>query len=105
MSVVQRLTPVAASNLHERDTSIIIDVREASEYAREHVVGARSMPLSTLTSGELLSGKSAVLYCGLGNRSEAAAAQLLAAGVGNVAVIEGGIVAWKAAGLPTEGEE
>src|SRR5687768_7149701 len=37
----------------ERDDAILVNVREADEYAREHIAGARLHPLSRLTAGRV----------------------------------------------------
>ncbi|MEM8781521.1 MAG: rhodanese-like domain-containing protein [Planctomycetota bacterium] len=41
------------------------------------------------------------VYCQRGRRSEAALPVILAAGFDDVAILEGGVLAWEAAGLPT----
>jgi rhodanese-related sulfurtransferase len=48
-----------------------VDVREADEYAREHIAGARLHPLSRLTAAPLprAPGKKLVLQCNSGNRT------------------------------------
>lgn len=83
-------------------TALIIDLRESHEYEQEHIVGAQSLPLSVLVPERVPEGKTAILYCGGGKRSCEAAKQLMQSGLNNVAVIEGGIAAWKAAEYPTE---
>lgn len=78
--------------------TVLIDVREPAEYAREHIAAARLMPLCTLKAGELPQGKRIVLCCASGNRSQTAARRL---GLPGLAHLEGGLFAWKAHGLPT----
>lgn len=83
---------------------ILLDVREASEFAREHIAGARLMPLSQfgaqLNAAQLPRGKPIVVCCASGQRSQSALRKLAAAGFTNVAHIDGGLAAWKAGGLP-----
>jgi rhodanese-related sulfurtransferase len=89
----------------ERGECILVDVREADEYARERIAGARLVPLSRLDAHglpELAPGQQLVLYCASGTRCREAAMKLRGAGAGEVLVLRGGLGAWKAAGLETE---
>ena len=49
----------------------LVDVREAGEYAREHIPGASLMPLSTFDPAKLVRepGKRLVVHCITGKRS------------------------------------
>lgn len=88
----------------QRDQAILVDVREADEYAREHIAGARLQPLSGLTPAALprAPGRKLVLQCNSGNRTRQAAAEILAQEPIELYHLAGGIQAWKAAGLPVE---
>jgi len=99
----EQLSPDSAKALVERQAAVIFDVREPDEFAEEHVAAAQSLPLSALDPRQLPTDKMAILYCGKGKRSCSVAEQLMRAGFENVAVIQGGIVAWKQSGLPTVG--
>jgi len=80
---------------------LLVDVREPNEYAFERIHGALLYPLSTFDPKALPGeGRKLVLQCGSGKRSLMAAHQLQAAGHGHLTHLEGGIQAWKAAGLP-----
>lgn len=96
-----KMTPEAAMTQMRHQRAVIIDVREPAEYSQEHVEGALSLPLGDLTSERLPDGTTAILYCGAGKRACAAAQRLMESGFCDVAVIDGGIAGWKAAGLPT----
>jgi rhodanese-related sulfurtransferase len=78
--------------------TVLIDVREPAEYAREHIVGARLMSLASLDASELPREKRIVLCCASGNRSQTAARRLALPGLAH---LEGGLFAWKAYGFPT----
>jgi rhodanese-related sulfurtransferase len=78
--------------------TVLIDVREPAEYAREHIVGAQLISLTTLDVSHLPREKRIVLCCASGNRSQTAARKL---GLPGLAHLEGGLFAWKAYGLPT----
>lgn len=80
---------------------LLVDVREAGEYAFERIHGALLYPLSTFDPRALpTDGRRLVLQCGSGKRSLIAAHRLQEAGHGHLTHLEGGIQAWKAAGLP-----
>ena len=83
--------------------TVLIDIREPHEHAREHIEGARLAPLSKLHAenfGEML-GKTAVFHCHSGGRTGSNARLLTSKGFRDAYHLSGGIVAWKAAGLPT----
>lgn len=99
------LTPIKPLDLKRRldaGEAILIDIREADEHAREHILGARLAPLSSLDAHDFDRdrGKAAVFHCKSGMRTQTNAAQLLARGFAEAGFLEGGIEAWKAAGLP-----
>lgn len=100
------LTPIdaqlLASRLKARELTLI-DIREADEFAREHIGGAVSLPLSRLEAGHvaLRSGVPIAFTCRTGMRT-GSNCDRLAAHVGEPAfVLEGGLEGWKKAGLGT----
>ena len=82
--------------------AILIDIREPDEYAREHVLGARHVPLSGFDPDDFPRDhdKVGVFHCGSGMRTAQSANQLLQTGFKDVYHLEGGLAAWKKAGLP-----
>jgi rhodanese-related sulfurtransferase len=86
---------------------ILIDVREPSEHAREHIEGAKLVPLSRFQAEDLtgLRDKTAVFHCHSGGRTTANAQLLTSKGFRDTYQLGGGIVAWKAAGLPTRSQQ
>lgn len=80
----------------------LIDIREPAEYAREHIDGARLVPAGTLGQRPpaCAPGKMAVFMCQSGMRTRDHATRILACMPGEVAMLEGGLEAWKRAGLP-----
>lgn len=84
-------------------SAILIDIREADEFAREHVIGARLMPLSRLDAHDFAHDhdKIAVFTCKSGNRTAANAGRIIAKGFGEAYMLKDGLDGWKAAGLPT----
>ena len=80
----------------------LIDVREPVEHAESHVSGAKLMPLGQIEArcGQLDKSKPIMVMCQAGKRGAAAADKLRALGFSDVRNLEGGILAWKSAGLP-----
>jgi len=83
----------------------VVDVREADDYEEGHVPKARNVPLSLLqTNVRAQLPKNRVLFvCARGVRSVKAAQLAEDAGVTEVFSLDGGTLAWEAAGLPLEG--
>lgn len=98
------VTPGTLKSWLDQDEAILVDVREADEYAREHIAGARLHPLSRLSPAALprSADKKLVLQCNSGNRTRQAAAQILAREPIELYHLAGGIQAWKQDGLPVE---
>lgn len=81
--------------------AILVDVREADEHARERIPGAKHYALSQIAGPLDARGASAVIFhCRSGSRTTAAAGRLASVAGAEAYVLEGGIEAWKAAGLP-----
>ncbi len=95
-------TPQQIHDAMARGEVVLVDVREPGEYAVERIHGALLFPLSTFDPADLPDeiGKQVVLQCGSGKRSEAAYRKATAMGVKVRSHMDGGIMAWKAAGLP-----
>ncbi|HTN65279.1 MAG TPA: rhodanese-like domain-containing protein [Burkholderiaceae bacterium] len=84
--------------------ALLIDVRETGEYAEGHAPGSVLIPLGQLQQRlpeiESYKDKPVVLICRSGNRSAKALKQLQQAGFSAASNIDGGMIAWKKAGLP-----
>ncbi len=79
--------------------AVLIDIRGPDEFARERIAGARNRSIEGL--GPIDSaGKPVIFHCKSGNRTAVNAAKLAAATTCETYVVEGGIEAWKDAGLP-----
>jgi rhodanese-related sulfurtransferase len=83
-----------------------IDVREESEFAAGRARGARHLGRGVLERDieTLIPDREAdiVLYCGGGYRSALAALNLQQMGYRQVVSMDGGMRAWRAAGLPED---
>jgi hydroxyacylglutathione hydrolase len=88
---LQRL-PIAESMALQRAGTLIVDVREADEWAAGHIDGATHLPLGTLPSGiDAMDRDTPVaLHCAGGTRSAIAAALLGQMGFTNVICRAGG---------------
>ncbi|GBD42724.1 Inner membrane protein YgaP [bacterium HR40] len=99
-----------AKDLLERPDVVFVDVRETNEYEQGHIPHAVHVPRGLLEwyadptlpvhKAELRSGRRLVVYCASGGRSLLAAKTLKDMGVEDVCSLEGGITAWRQAGLP-----
>ena len=98
-----RISPAKAKDLLDQG-AILIDIREADEHAREKVIGARHLPLSKLDEADLglHAGKPVIFHCKSGARTMNNASRLAqkAGGACEAFIVEGGLDAWKKAGLP-----
>ncbi|WP_395611549.1 rhodanese-like domain-containing protein [Allosphingosinicella sp.] len=82
--------------------ALLVDIREADEFARRHVAGAVSRPLSAFEQAHLRiePGQDVIFTCRTGNRTSVHCARLQASVDGDAWVLEGGVDGWAAAGLP-----
>ena len=77
---------------------LVVDVRQASEYAAGHVPGARHVELGELpSSGKALPTGPVLVMCGHGERAATAASILESAGHTDIAIYRGGPDDWAAA--------
>jgi rhodanese-related sulfurtransferase len=101
------LTPIKAETAAKRlqaRKAILVDIREADEFARRHVRGALSRPLSAFEQAHIKMNpdQDVIFTCRTGMRTGANCDRLAAAVEGEAFVLEGGVDAWSAAGLPVE---
>ena len=94
------------AKIERGDCFHFIDVREESEFAKDHAKGARHLGKGILERDieTIIPDKQAaiILYCGGGFRSILAADALQQMGYVNVTSMDGGIRAWREAGYPLE---
>ena len=96
------LNAISATQTKALKNVKLIDIREPDEYVREHITGAVNLPLSALKSSqlELDAGEDIVFYCRSGNRTQVNCNRLADIVSGQAQILDGGITAWKMAGLP-----
>ena len=116
MKTALDLVAAAKTRIHEvsvadadraiQDANVVLDVREADEFAAGHLPGAihasRGMLEFKLSSQPELSARDRkiVLYCKTSGRAALAACALQDMGYLHVTSIAGGFDAWSAAGKP-----
>ena len=102
------LTHVSAAEikalLSQPDELLLLDVREAKEFAVSHIDGAQRIDPDISAEdfmrqyGDHVIGKTVILYCSVGRRSSNLGARvqasLMEAGAANVSNLEGGIFRW-----------
>jgi len=99
------ITPVGtaqAIQIVNQQKGLFLDIRESSEFDKEHIADSVSLPVSKLAEDSSLKDPSQpiILICASGQRSRAAAKQLHGKGYSDVYVLSGGLNAWKEAKLP-----
>ena len=96
---LQTIDPVQAKRLID-EGAVLIDIRAADEFARERLPGARNRPLADLTTVQVGGAKAVIFHCKSGMRTQGNAQRLAAAADCQAYILEGGLDAWKKAGLP-----
>ena len=98
---IKHIQPAEAFAMLSHD-AVLVDIREMDEWRREHIPAAKHHPLSTIEQSPPQSGGAVIFHCRSGNRTAANAKRLAATVPGaRVFVLDGGLEAWRDAGLPT----
>jgi rhodanese-related sulfurtransferase len=100
---VHDLTPEEVSKGMADGRYLLVDVREPNEVAVDAYPGAVVVPLSSFDPHAIPDpkGKQVVFACRSGKRSVTASLAAQAGGLAYDKHLAGGMLAWKAAGLPT----
>ncbi len=101
------LTPLSPEETRRRidaGRAILVDVRERDEFARRHVAGSLSSPLSQWEGAKIPSmpGQEIIFACWSGMRTAGACDRLVARVSSPAYVLQGGLDAWSTHGLPLE---
>ena len=101
---VRDLTPEEVAQGLEAGRMVLVDVRELNEIEVERYPGAVIVPLSEFDPATIPEpqGREVVFACRSGRRSVTASLAAQEQGYAYCCHLAGGILAWKAAGLPTE---
>jgi rhodanese-related sulfurtransferase len=100
---VHDLTPQDVAKGMAEGRYLLVDVREPNEVAVDAYPGAVVVPLSSFDANNIPDpqGKTVVFACRSGKRSVTASLAAQGAGLAYDSHLAGGMLAWKAAGLPT----
>ena len=100
----KKASPAQATLLINRGKTTIVDVRSAEEFATGRLPDAINIPAADLPNRvaelEKSKSKTTIVVCQKGTRAFSAAKVLEKAGFTDVVVLDGGVAAWQAAGLP-----
>lgn len=101
-ATLTKLPPAEVAARLKARRAVLVDIREADEFARAHVPGALSMPLSKFEAAHLaVDPDTAVVFtCRSGMRTAGACDRLAARVNGEAFVLDGGLDGWTKAGLP-----
>jgi rhodanese-related sulfurtransferase len=101
---VKNLTPEQVADGVRAGRMLLVDVREPNETSVESYPDAMIVPLSVFDASDIPDpqGKQVVFACRSGKRSVTASLAAQDQGYPYKSHLAGGIIAWKAAGLPTK---
>jgi len=106
-AVIETVDAVTAGNLVAEPGTVILDVRTPQEFAEGHLVDAVNVDFSATDFADRIAAldrsTAYVVYCRSGNRSTQAMDLFRQLEFTDVHEIDGGILAWAAAGLPITG--
>ncbi len=111
---IENITPLQAQQELSDGNAVLIDIRESEELEKNgKIEGSVHAPRGMIEfyadstqpyhMPEFEKDKRIILQCASGGRSALAAQTLIRMGYNNVANLDGGLNAWKEAGLPTTG--
>ncbi len=92
------------ASIKDRSDVIVLDVREQWEYDEGHIPGVTLIPMGEVPDrlAEIPTDKEVIVTCRSGNRSGQITDYLRQQGFDNVHNMDGGILAWEAAGYEVE---
>ena len=103
-SLPENISVETVSEIKDQDDVYLIDVREQWEYDEGHIPDITLIPMGEIPSSldELPKDKEIIVTCRSGNRSGQMLDLLKQEGFTNVHNMQGGILAWEAAGFEVE---
>lgn len=106
-AIVHKLSPQQVRERLDSGHAVLVDIREPDEYARSHIKGSQSQPLSQWERAHLSidPDDDVIFTCRSGMRTAGACDRLAARITGDAYILDGGLNAWEKAGLPVETDE
>ncbi len=100
MTEVVYITAKELQDLYQNPNLVIYDIREADEFAREHIVGAQNTPISKFDVNTFnnLDKKIVVFHCQSGNRTRMNESKLKELKYEKIFVLKNGLAEWKSLG-------
>ena len=99
VSGTKELTPAEAVPWINDDDAVIVDISPVADFNKGHIVNARNLQPSRLAQPdaeiEKLKDKKLLVVCRTGQTAVGAAANLRKMGAERVAVLKGGMAAWR----------
>jgi len=99
-----RLSTLQATQLINQRDAVVLDIRDQADFARGHIANAKNMPSKVLDERKAeidkLKDTPVIVSCDTGMRAGASAEKLKALGIKEVFILQGGLNAWREAGLP-----
>ncbi len=109
MAAPTTISPQELAALREQNPNLpVVDVRTPAEYQEMHASFAQLKPLDSLKPEQLKAelgvgdDDTVYVFCRSGGRAKMACEKLQGAGHPHAVIVEGGMLAWEAAGLPVE---
>ncbi|MCX8514843.1 MAG: rhodanese family protein [Burkholderiales bacterium] len=97
MSEVLYISTQELQDLYQTSNVVIYDIREADEYAREHITGSQNVPISKFDANSFndLKDKVVVFHCQSGNRTKMNENKLKQINCEKIYVLKNGLTEWK----------
>jgi rhodanese-related sulfurtransferase len=102
----EQFVDVQTAFARQEQGELLLDIREGDDYTEFHIPKSMNMPFGRLklrlAELEPYKGKTIMVIDHTGQRAPRALELLQSAGFSQVFVVKGGMIEWKAAGLPIE---
>jgi rhodanese-related sulfurtransferase len=98
---LQNVSPEEARRLMD-EGALLVDIRNPDEYAREHIANAKLVPVSALPAkiDQPQGSRQIIFHCRSGARTATNSSLLFESASCDAYVLDGGLEAWKKAGMP-----
>lgn len=100
----QGLSPQALTNLINRESIAIVDIRDNNTFLNGYIIGSINIPAESLDQNikriEKYKQQPVVIVCTTGQKAPSVASRLKKLGFEKIHVLAGGINAWRSADMP-----